>query len=209
VADNKKVKRVSMVFGKQKITTTPALAAKIKAGEIDPSTHTINKDGKFAPKRKAVVGGLGIVPSAGKLGISANNTGDSKVPTAGKAGFKANAESGDNSYDPAVGFYKTDKGQSSAAVAAAKGVPSAEAVAQTAVPKMDKATGQPITPAQNVALQEQKAIKIAPFKADLENMTTQLNALHTELDDADDDEKLGAAKAKIEKLKSSLSATNE
>lgn len=197
----KKAKRVATLFGKQKVTTTPELAAKIKSGEIDPATHSI-KDGKFAPKRKAVVGGLGIVPSAGKLGTSATTVNE----------MKNKPKPGDNSYDKAQGFYNSKdktKAASTDKVPAGGVGASTEAVAQTAVPKVDKVTGQPITPAQQLALQEQKAVKIAPFKADLENMTTQLNALMTELNDADDDEQIGAARAKIEKMKASLSATNE
>lgn len=199
MADNKKKsKRVSTVFGKQKITTTPEIAAKIKAGEIDPATHSINKDGKFAPKRKAVVGGLGIVPTAGSLGTSANTIKDSNVPTVGKAGFKATSEATDDSYDKVSGYSNSKAPKATM-----------DSLAQTAVPKTDKTTGQPITPAQDLALQEQKAVKIAPFKADLATMTTQLNDLMTELDAADDDDKIGAARAKIEKMKASLSATNE
>jgi len=195
--DKKKAKRVATLFGKQKVTTTPEIAAKIKSGEIDPGTHTI-KDGKFAPKRKAVVGGLGIVPSAGKLKGSANNLGDSKVPTTNKAGFKATAGANDDSYDPATGYSNSKAPKATM-----------ESVAQTAVPKIDKATGQPLTPAQSLAMEEQKAVKIAPYKADIATMTTQLNDLMTELDAADDDEKIGVARQKIEKYKASLSASQE
>ena len=199
MADNKKkAKRVATLFGKQKVTTTPEIAAKIKSGEIDPATHSINKDGKFAPKRKAVVGGLGIVPTAGKLGSTVNTIKDSNVTTVGKAGFKATSEATDDSYDKVSGYSNSKAPKATM-----------DSVAQTAVPKVDKTTGQEITPAQNLALQEQKAVKIAPFKADLESMTVQLNALMDELDAADDDEKIGAARTKIEKIKSSLSATNE
>lgn len=202
MADNKKkAKRVATLFGKQKVTTTPEIAAKIKAGEINPSTHSI-KDGKFAVKRKAVVGGLGIMPSAGNLSTSASTMNE----------LKNKSKPGDNSYDKASGFYNSkDKTKASSTdMVAAGGVgASMESVAQTAVPKVDKATGQEITPAQNLAMQEQKAIKIAPYKADIEALSTQLNALHSELDAADDDEKIGAARTKIEKIKASLSATNE
>lgn len=80
--DKKKAKRVATLFGKQKVTTTPEIAAMIKSGEIHPDTHTI-KDGKFAPKRRALVGGLGIIPSAGKLGITAGTIKTSPLPTTG------------------------------------------------------------------------------------------------------------------------------
>lgn len=198
--DKKKAKRVATLFGTQKVTTTPEIAAKIKSGEIDPATHSI-KDGKFAPKRKAVVGGLGIVPSAGNLGTSASTINE----------LKNKSKPGDNSYDRAQGFYNSkDKTKSNSANAIPAGGVGAsmESVASTAVPKTDKATGQPITPAQDLQLAEQKAIKIAPYKADLEALSTQLSALHSELDEADDDDKIGAAKAKIEKIKASIS-TNE
>jgi len=195
--DKKKAKRVATLFGKQKVTTTPEIAAKIKSGEIDPATHSINKDGKFAPKRKAVVGGLGIVPSAGSLKGTAKTLGDSKVPTAAKAGFKATAGEGDDSYDPATGYSNSKAPKATI-----------NTVAATEVPKTDK-TGQQITPAQNLEMQEQKAIKIAPYKADIATLSTQLNDLMGELDAADDDEKIGTARQKIEKIKSALSATNE
>ena len=195
--DKKKAKRVATLFGKQKVTTTPEIAAKIKSGEIDPATHSI-KGGKFTPKRKAVVGGLGIVPSAGSLKGSINNIGDSKVPTTNKAGFKATASAGDDSYDPATGYSNSKKP-----------TPSMESVATTAVPKIDKATGQAITPAQNLELQEQKAVKIAPHKEEIMSLTAQLNALNDELDGAEDDEQIGTARKKIDKFKAALSATNE
>lgn len=185
--DKKKSKRVATLFGKQKVTTTPEIAAKIKSGEIDPATHSI-KDGKFAPKRKAVVGGLGIVPTAKSFD-------DSAIVTPGGPPLTKNTPSGYT-----AGSTKTAKGGVGGSM---------ESVAQTAVPKTDKATGQEITPAQNLALQEQKAIKIAPFKEDLAAMSTQLNDLMGELDAADDDDKISAARAKIEKIKASLSATNE
>lgn len=186
-SDKKKAKRVATLFGKQKVTTTPEIAAKIKSGEIAPGTHSI-KDGKFAPKRKAVVGGLGIMPSAGSLGAGAK-----KVPDAGKFADSAMVTPG----GPPLTKNTPNTG----------GIGTMDSVAQTAVPKTDKATGQPITPAQNLALQEQKAIKIAPFKADIESLTTHLNALNGELD-AGDETQVENARKKIEKIKASIS-TNE
>jgi hypothetical protein len=185
----KKAKRVATLFGKQKVTTTPEIAAKIKSGEIDPATHNI-KNGKFAPKRKAVVGGLGIMPSTGNLKGSASTMNE----------IKNKSKPGDDSYDLAQG-YTNSKDKTKAA--------SANAVAASAVPKTDKATGQMITPAESLALQEQKALKIAPYKADLETLAAQLSTISTEFDEADDDEKIGAAKMKLEKIKASMSATNE
>lgn len=194
--DKKKAKRVATLFGKQKVTTTPEIAAKIKSGEIDPATHSI-KDGKFAPKRKAVVGGLGIVPSAGNLKGTMKPTGDSKVPATAKAGFKATAGANDDSYDPATGYSnsKTPKA-------------TMDSIATSAVPKTDT-TGQPVSPAQNQELQEQKAIKIAPYKADIAALGSQLEALMAELDAADDDDKISTARQKIEKYKAAISAGNE
>lgn len=212
--DKKKAKRVATLFGKQKVTTTPEIAAKIKSGEIDPGTHSI-KNGKFAPKRKAVVGGLGIVPSAGKLKGSINNLGDSKVPTTNKAGFKATASAGDDSYDPATGYSNSKKPKNTAVnaflpkgtVPTIEQVPLAKGAPTMVEAKTDK-TGQQISPAQNQELQEQKAIQIAPYKADIATLGEQLNALVGELD-ADDDEMRGTAVKKLEKIKAAISAAKE
>jgi len=94
MATKKKARRVSTVFGKQKVMTTPEVAAKIKSGQISPDTHTFSQnDGsvKFAPKRRAVVGGNGIIPTAnsaaGSIGASANSA-------AGSIGALANSAAG-------------------------------------------------------------------------------------------------------------------
>lgn len=130
------------------------------------------------------------MPSAGNLKGSASTMTE----------MKNKSKPGDNSYDPAQGFYNSNDKTKAA---------STNAVPASAVPKTDKATGQMITPAESLAMQEQKALKIAPYKADLETLAAQLSTISTEFDEADDDEKIGAAKMKLEKIKASMSATNE
>lgn len=201
--DKKKAKRVATLFGKQKVTTTPEIAAKIKSGEIDPSTHSV-KDGKFAPKRKAIVGGLGIVPAAGNLGITANKTGASAVPKSDKVAAsavpKANSTATKKEVDASLGDTQVSQNGKTK-------VAPAQAVAS--VPKTDKVTGQPITPAQSTQLAEQKAIKIAPVKQDLAALTEQLNTLHAGLDEAEDDAQINLIKKKIDSFKATLSAEAE
>lgn len=220
MATKKKARRVSTVFGKQKVTTTPEVAAKIKSGQISPDTHTFSQnDGsvKFAPKRRAVVGGNGIIPTAnsaaGIMGASANKasgsmgagynraTGDAPVSNkaSGSMGAGTNRATGDA---PVSNKASGDMG--AGANRATGNAPTSDKVPQTGVPTTDKATGQPITPAQKVQMQEQQAIKVAPFKADLAALSTQINDLMSGLDSAEDDDQIGAIRQKIDAFKSAI-----
>lgn len=199
MATKKKARRVSTVFGKQKVMTTPEVAAKIKSGQISPDTHTFSQnDGsvKFAPKRRAVVGGNGIIPTAnsaaGSMGASANKA-------SGSMGAGYNRATGDA---PVSNKASGDMG--AGANRATGNAPTSDKVPQTGVPTTDKATGQPITPAQKVQMQEQQAIKVAPFKADLAALSTQINDLMSGLDSAEDDDQIGAIRQKIDAFKSAM-----
>jgi len=220
MATKKKARRVSTVFGKQKVMTTPEVAAKIKSGQISPDTHTFSQnDGsvKFAPKRRAVVGGNGIIPTAnsaaGSIGASANSaagsigagynraTGDAPVSNkaSGSMGAGANRATGD-----APVSNKASGSMGAGANRATGNAPTSDKVPQTGVPTTDKATGQPITPAQKVQMQEQQAIKVAPFKADLAALSTQINDLMSGLDSAEDDDQIGVIRQKIDAFKSAI-----
>ena len=209
MATKKKARRVSTVFGKQKVMTTPEVAAKIKSGQISPDTHTFSQnDGsvKFAPKRRAVVGGNGIIPTAnsaaGSIGAGYNRaTGDAPVSNkaSGSMGAGANRATGD-----APVSNKASGSMGAGANRATGNAPTSDKVPQTGVPTTDKATGQPITPAQKVQMQEQQAIKVAPFKADLAALSTQINDLMSGLDSAEDDDQIGVIRQKIDAFKSAI-----
>lgn len=198
----KKARRVSTVFGNQKITTSPEVAGKIKSGEITPATHTFSQqEGKvnFAPKRRAVVGGTGIMPSAN---TGTNNYG---MPTAktGGAGAGPSAKTGGAGAGPTSATGGAGMGPTSKEGGAGMGPTSATGGAGEG-PTAKGANGQPLTPAQAMQMQEQKAIKIAPFKADIETLSANLNEMLAGLESAEDDVQLGQIKTQIEALKSAI-----
>lgn len=92
--EKKKSRKVAMMFGKQKIMTDPMIAKKIKSGELSPDTHMVDKKaGMIVPRKKAVVGGSGILPSATsntamKAGIPSNA---GQVKGSASAGIPSNA----------------------------------------------------------------------------------------------------------------------
>lgn len=189
----KKAKRVSTVFGKQKITTTPEVAAKIKAGEITPESHTFSQnDGsvKFAPKRRAVVGGMGIMPSAKSGGAGMGPTAKTGGLGAGPTSASGGAGMGPTTKSGGAGM-----GPTTMSGGAGEG------------PSAKSATGQPVSPAQRTQMQEQQAVKIAPYKAEIESLSANLNEMLAGLETAEDDIQLGNIKQKIEAFKSALGTT--
>ena len=213
-SNKKKAKRVATLFGKQKVTTTPEIAAMIKSGEIDPSTHSI-KGGKFAPKRKAVVGGVGIVPTAnsankGGMGSGAKSAaGNAPKTMSDKSGMGAGSNS---AAGYTAGAAKSAGGYTAGNMDAVPGAGSmgagSEGVPKSAVPSTDKATGQPITPSQKLQMDEQKALKIAPVKEEITAINTQLTSLMSALEEDDGEENMAAVRKKLEAFKAVFSNTD-
>jgi hypothetical protein len=167
--EKKKSRKVAMMFGKQKIMTDPMIAKKIKSGELSPDTHMVEKEsGMIVPRKKAVVGGSGILPSA-----TSN--------TAMKAGITNNA----STYKAGI---PSDAGQVKGAASA--GIPSnagqVKGAASAGIPKsqVDAKLGQV---ADTLAPYKQKSMqaasKLMELTAAIENATTmeEINAINEQI----------------------------
>lgn len=192
MATKKKARKVSTVFGNQKVSTTPDVANKIKSGEISPSSHTFaKKDGEvvFAPRRRATVGGQGIMPS-----MSANT--GAKMPSA-SANTGAQMPSASANTNP-----------KRTPVPGAKRVnndtPQTYTPVSNPVPSANTGAGGDISPAQATQMDEQQAMRIAPFKADLDGLSAQLSELQNTIISARTPEELAGISAKIQALKGAL-----
>lgn len=194
MATKKKARKVSTVFGNQKVSTSPEVANKIKSGEISPSSHTFaKKDGEvvFAPRRRATVGGQGIMPS-----MSANT--GVKMPSIPSANTGAMM--------PSIPSANTNPKRTP--VPGAKRVnndtPKTYTPVSNPVPSANTGAGGDISPAQATQMDEQQAMRIAPFKADLDGLSAQLSELQNTIISARTPEELAGISAKIQALKGAL-----
>ena len=204
MATKKKARKVSTVFGNQKVSTTPDVASKIKSGEISPSSHTFaKKDGEviFAPRRRATVGGQGIMPSmsantGAQMPSMTANTG-AKMPSASaKTGTQMPSASANNTPSKRV--------KSPSASQVNNDTPKSYTPPSNPVPSANTDAMNSTTPAHNMQMNEQQAARIAPFKADLDGLSTQLSELQNSIINATSQEELAGISAKIQALKGAL-----
>lgn len=203
MATKKKARKVSTVFGNQKVSTSPEVANKIKSGEISPSSHTFaKKDGEvvFAPRRRATVGGQGIMPS-----MSAN-TGTQMPSMSANTGAKMPSASANTGTQMPSASANTNPKRTP--VPGSKRVnndtPKTYTPVSNPVPSANTGAGGDISPAQATQMDEQQAMRIAPFKADLDGLSAQLSELQNTIISARTPEELAGISAKIQALKGAL-----
>ena len=190
MATKKKARKVSTVFGNQKVSTSPEVANKIKSGEISPSSHTFaKKNGEvvFAPRRRATVGGQGIMPTA--------NTGAQMPSASANTGAKMPSASANTNpkRTPVPGSKRVNND-----------TPKTYTPVSNPVPSANTGAGGDISPAQATQMDEQQAMRIAPFKADLDGLSAQLSELQNTIISARTPEELAGISAKIQALKGAL-----
>ena len=216
----KKPKRVSTVFNKQRVTVSPAEAKKIKSGEIAPETHTFSqKDGKvyFAPRKRAVVNGTGIMPTAntGQVGgaiPSARSGANPQATTMDGSNPQATTRRNENpqattrrNENPQATTRRTVNPQ---ATTTPRSNAQASANVSASNPSLSANTGMvnAVTPAQQMQMQEQQAARIAPLKQDITAITAEIESLNAAISSgaAIDDEQLEAIRTKLNAFKSAI-----
>lgn len=216
--DNKKKKprRVSTVFNRQRVNTTPEIAERIKSGEISPSTHTFsqtNGEVTFTPRRSAVVGGTGIMPSA-SVSTGGGSIGASTVSGVSASRPFPSAVSAANTTTPQATVSGPQSSRRQATVNTARGTqtnsPSASTATQAATSRMGAASvraadGSEVSPSQATAMSEQHAARIAPVKADVSSLMEEVNSLMMALDEASDEAQIQSITTRINALKSAIS----
>ena len=202
MATKKKARKVSTVFGNQKVSTSPEVASKIKSGEISPTSHTFaKKNGEviFAPRRRATVGGQGIMPSANtgaQMPSMSANTGTQMPSASANTGAKMPSASANNTPSKRV--------KSPSASQVNNDTPQTYTPPSNPVPSANTDAMNSTTPAQTMQMNEQQAARIAPFKADLDGLSTQLSELQNSIINATSQEELAGISAKIQALKGAL-----
>lgn len=215
MATKKKARKVSTVFGNQKVSTSPEVASKIKSGEISPSSHTFaKKDGEviFAPRRRATVGGQGIMPSmsantGAKMPSARANMGVQMPSMSANTGAKmpsARANMGVPMPSASANNTPSKRVKSPSASQVNNDTPQSYTPPSNPVPSANTDAMNGTTPAHNMQMNEQQAARIAPFKADLDGLSAQLSELQNSIINATSQEELAGISAKIQALKGAL-----